>query len=277
MRSKLFYVLFALVLFSINCSASRELTHPTLQATLWVQNATEYKALTTMVYQTAEEYLQQALNDKNWTAELTQTGKDIAQLPPAIVLDIDETVLDNSPFQARMIQKNSDFDAAAWNKWVQEASAKAIPGAVAFTNAANDLGITVIYLSNRDAATEEATRENLKAAGFPISQTTDVVLLMGEKEEWTSAKTTRRLTVAENFRILMLFGDDFNDFLPAKNISEAERNALLEEHRSFLGKRWFMLPNPVYGSWVNAMYNFDRNLTPQQREALLKNHLHTGQ
>ena len=160
---------------------------------------------------------------------------------------------------------------------MREGQADAVPGAVAFTNAANDLGITVIYLSNRNADTEAETRENLKTLGFPISEKTDVVLLKGEQENWTSAKTARRAYVAENFRIVMLFGDDFNDFLPAKNITEEERNNLLDEHRANFGKKWFILPNPVYGSWNDAMFNFDRSLTPEQKEAAIKAHLHTKQ
>ena len=271
---------FAFILFSFAACTSpkkNSLSHSTLQATLWVQNSAEYQAMTSMAYQTAATYLEQALNDETWVAELTQEGKELTGLPSAVVLDIDETVLDNSPFQARMIEQNSEYNSEEWEKWVREGQADAVPGAVAFTNAANDLGITVIYLSNRNADTEAETRENLKTLGFPISEETDVVLLKGEQENWTSAKTARRAYVAENFRIVMLFGDDFNDFLPAKNITEEERNNLLDEHRANFGKKWFILPNPIYGSWNDAMFNFDRSLTPEQKEAAIKAHLHTKQ
>ena len=230
-----------------------------------------------MAYQTATTYLEEALAEKSWTAELTQLGANIENLPAAIVLDIDETVLDNSPFQARMIEQNSDYNPVEWEKWVREAQADATPGAIAFTNAAHDLGITVIYLSNRNADTEPETRQNLSALGFPVSEKTDVVLLKGEKENWTSAKTARRAFVAESFRIVMLFGDDFNDFLPAKNITEVQREELLEKHRANFGERWFILPNPIYGSWNDAMFNFDRSLSPEQRQAAIEAHLHKKQ
>ncbi len=253
------HLLFLIPLFPLaSCTAtkpnvaSEEQVHPTLQATLWVQNAVEFDALTSMAYQTASGKIQDALSDKSWSAELTQIGREIESLPPAIILDIDETVLDNSPFQARMIAKNSGYDPVDWEKWVLEASADAISGAVELTNNAAEAGITVIYLSNRDANTEEATRKNLEALGFPISQETDVVLLKGEQENWTSSKVNRRLMVASNYRILMLFGDDFNDFLPAKNMSGKERDALLEKHRDMFGTKWFIMPNPVYGSWTGT-------------------------
>ncbi|HCD52679.1 MAG TPA: hypothetical protein DEQ34_09550 [Balneolaceae bacterium] len=265
-----------LLIIHTGCSTTKPV-HPTLQATLWVQNSVEYDALTTMAYQSAEQHLKDALEDENWSAELTQQGKDISSLPPVIVLDIDETVLDNSPFQARMIRHNSDYDPVAWEEWVAEAQADAVPGAVAFTQKAAEMGITVIYLSNRTADSETATRENLAALGFPLSGATDVVLLKGEKEDWTSAKTARRAYVANNFRILMLFGDDFNDFLPAKKITEARRNELLSEHRSYFGERWFILPNPVYGSWNDAMFNFERGLSDEQKQVLIEEHLHPKQ
>jgi acid phosphatase len=266
-----------LVLFSfVACSTTKQTTvHPTLQATLWVQNAVEYDALSLMAYQTASTSLDSALADKNWTASLEQANMNVSNLPPAIVLDIDETVLDNSPFQARMIAKNSGYDPVEWEKWVLESNADPVSGAVAFTRLASDKGITIIYLSNRDAATENATRQNLKDLGFPISEDTDVVLLKGEQENWTSSKIERRQMVAQNYRILMLFGDDFNDFLPAKNMTEQSRNNLLEEHKANIGKKWFVLPNPIYGSWNDAMFNFDRSLSEKEKQQILDAHLNT--
>lgn len=257
------------------CSSSNNITtNPSLQATLWVQNSVEFDALAIMAYQTAGFKLDEALADKNWSASVEQESMDVSELPPAIILDIDETVLDNSPFQARMIAQNSEYNSSAWEKWVLEANADAIAGAVDFTNKAAKKGITVIYLSNREANTEEETRQNLIAEGFPISKETDVVLLKGEQENWTSAKIERRKKVASSYRIIMLFGDDFNDFLPAKNISEMQRDALLKQYKNNIGTKWFVLPNPIYGSWNDAMFNFDRSLTDEQKLEALEKHLH---
>lgn len=269
---KLSFFLIPLLIFTA-CSTTKPV-HPTLQATLWVQNAVEFDALTLMAYQTAATKIQDALLDKSWTAELTQIDQNIESLPPVVVLDIDETVLDNSPFQARMIAKNSGFDPIEWEKWVLEANADAIAGAVQFTTQAAEAGITIIYLSNREGNTEEATRKNLAELGFPISDSDDVVLLKNERPNWTSSKVERRNFVASNYRVLMLFGDDFNDFLPAKNITEAERDSLLEKYQSNFGERWFIMPNPIYGSWNDAMFNFDRSLTEKERQTLIEAHLH---
>ncbi|MFY0684196.1 MAG: hypothetical protein JXR20_06570 [Balneola sp.] len=272
---KLLHHLLLLLIFFIGaCSSSNKISsHKTLQATLWVQNSVEYDALATMAYQSASAKLEAALANKEWTASLDQSQGNFSSLPPAIVLDIDETVLDNSPFQARMIAQNSEYNPSEWEKWVLEGNADAVAGAVDFTNQANRKGITVIYLSNRDANTEEATRQNLIDLGFPISEDTDVVLLKGEQENWTSSKIERRKMVAQNYRILMLFGDDFNDFLPAKNMTQGKRDDLLEKHKSNIGEKWFVLPNPIYGSWNDAMVNFDRSLSAEEKQRILDERL----
>ncbi|MGM0589150.1 MAG: 5'-nucleotidase, lipoprotein e(P4) family [Bacteroidota bacterium] len=237
--------------------------HETLQATLWIQHAAEYDALTRQAYRSAQQWLDPALQDSSWTAAIEQKT-DYQDLPPAIILDVDETVLDNSPFQARMIQQNSGYDPKAWTDWVLESQADAIEGAVALTQAAASKGIQVFYVTNRDAQTEQATRQNLIDEGFPVDQQTDVVLLKDEQPEWTSDKTTRRSHIARNYRIIMLFGDDLNDFVSAKNITERRRNAFVQQYESKWGQAWFVLPNPIYGSWEGAMFDGQRPSTRPQ-------------
>lgn len=251
MKNLHFFPLLSLLIIS-GCST----TNPSLQSlqgTAWVQRAAEYDMIALQTYQNAQNKLETALNDSAWTAELTQTGYAFWDLPPAVVLDIDETVLDNSPYQARLIQNKETYTDESWNAWVEEAQAEAVPGALSFTNRAQSLGVTVIYLSNRDASTESATRNNLIKLGFPVSDDMDVILLKEELPDWTSAKTARRAFVAENYRILMLFGDDMNDFFPAKDISHDSREQMLAKHREKIGSTWYVLPNPVYGSWARTL------------------------
>ena len=187
-------------------------------------------------------------------------------LPPAIILDVDETVLDNSYYQARIILDREQYDPQTWNDWVREARATALAGAVDLTRRADDLGITVYYITNRDAEVEEATIRNLREEGFPVSDGS--VLTNGARPCWTSAKTARRAYVAENHRILMLFGDDLNDFLPARSLSVDEREELTERYRDRWGIQWFILPNPVYGSWERSLYHGTDNLSEEERRNL---------
>ena len=260
---------------TVSCgTTSQTVDHPTTQATLWVQNAAEYQALTTQTYQTATSNLALAIEDSYWSAVLEQ-GEKYQDLPPAIILDVDETVLDNSAFQARMIEQNLSFDIEKWNDWVMEAKADAVPGALDFTKLAAEKGIMIFYLTNREASVEEGTRENLKDLGFPLSSDKDVILSNNERENWTSDKINRREYVAEQYRVIMLFGDDLNDFLPAKNISESKRDSLVTENQRKWGRKWYVLPNPVYGSWEQALYDFDNSLSDKEKAEIIKKKLDT--
>jgi len=267
--------LLLLSLLFLSCAATKETSdHPTTQATLWVQNAAEYRALTSMVYQTAISNLALAKEDSYWSAVPFQEN-NCQDLPPAVILDVDETVLDNSAFQARMIKQGADFDIEQWNDWVMEANADAVPGALKFTKLASEEGITVFYLTNREASVEEGTRKNLRALGFPLSGNQDVILSNNERSNWTSDKINRRKFVAENYRVLMLFGDDLNDFIPAKDISEEERENLVNDNHRKWGQQWYILPNPVYGSWEQALYNFSNSMSEEEKEAIIMRKLET--
>ena len=237
----------------------------TLFATLWTQTAAEYDALTLQAYQTAERMLDLALADSGWTASLEQQP-GYENLPPAIILDVDETVLDNSYYQARIIRDRQSYDPDTWNDWVREADATALAGALDLTQAASEAGIAVFYITNRDAQVEQETVQNLRESGFPVADGS--VLTNGARPGWTSAKTARRTFVAQNHRILMLFGDDLNDFLPARSISVEQRDRLTEEHREKWGVQWFILPNPVYGSWERALYYGTDDLSEEERRDL---------
>ncbi|HJU86442.1 MAG TPA: HAD family acid phosphatase [Gemmatimonadota bacterium] len=237
--------------------------HPTLFATLWQQTSAEYRASALQAYDAAREDLPIALADSGWTAAVEQEGHDFSTLPPAVVLDVDETVLDNSPQQARTILAGRSFDPEAWGAWVDEARAPAVPGARDFLALADSLGVAVFYVTNRDHPLEESTRRNLEAEGLPLDPELDTVLSRGEREGWGSDKASRRAAVAERYRILLLVGDDFNDFVSAR-LPREERDRLLERYRDRWGDRWFMIPNPVYGSWENALYG-EADDTPEER------------
>lgn len=243
-----------------------------LHAVLWTQTATEYAALTKQAYAAARATLDDALADPTWTAMPEQLAMgNYEALPPAVVLDVDETVLDNAAYQARLIEDGGVFERASWSAWVEEAAAPAVPGVLAFTQAAADLGVTVIYLTNRRGSGEAATRRNLEALGFPVHDDFDAVLTRGdltrtgEPEFDTSEKGPRREHVAERFRVLQLFGDNLGDFLSDVETSPEERDELAEPYAEWWGSRWFMLPNPQYGSWEGALFDFDYGLTRDER------------
>jgi 5'-nucleotidase (lipoprotein e(P4) family) len=242
--------------------------HETLRATLWVQTAAEFPALFLQAYRAGVVVLPEALDDRQWTAAPVEQRTGYQDLPPAVVLDIDETVLDNSPYQARRIEAQGEFTPQSWNEWVLEARAAPLPGALEFTRTADSLGVAVFYVSNREAELEDATRENLLEVGFPLGDgTEDRILSRSERPDWGSDKTTRRAYIASRYRILMVVGDDLNDFVPAR-ISREERSALVERYRDYWGERWIVLPNPIYGSWESAVTEWNPDLTPEERRRL---------
>lgn len=276
LKVKLFgFCILFLSLFSA-CQSTKTLQHPATRSTLWVQHSAEYDALTVTIYKAAANYLELALKNSQWTAYPPQQGKNIRSLPPAIIVDVDETVLDNSAFQARMIKQGRNYSSEAWNSWVMEAKAEATPGALNFLRAAAKRNIDIYYLTNREAKVEEGTQKNLKALGFPFSDSRDHILSKNEQPEWTSKKANRRAAVASNHRILMLFGDNLNDFIPAENISKSQRANLVSTYYDMWGKKWFILPNPMYGSWEKALYNFE-DLSPSEIRKQKVNQLDTKQ
>jgi len=222
--------------------------HTILNATLYVQNAAEYRAAALQIYANARRALDDALADPTRTGALEETANDPAQ-PPAIVVDADETVLDNTPFEARVIRAGTTYDAAMWKAWTAEGVAGAIPGALSFLNYAKSRGVTVFYVTNRDEDERTGTRRNLEQLGFPLDPNVDTLLL---RVNGVSDKSPRRAQVAASYRLLLLVGDDLNDFTNMREKSWRERDELVTRMESWWGTRWFVLPNPMYGSWENA-------------------------
>jgi len=232
-------------------------------ATLWYQTSAEFRANAVQTYATASAMLPTALADKNWTALPNQKGQ-YQQLPPAIIVDIDETILDNSPTAAEGILTNTGFDPKRWDYWVSLASAKAVPGAVQFVNKAEAAGVKVLYISNRECKKrdnstkacpqKDDTLENLMAVGIQKIDASQI-WLKSEQPGWTSEKESRRELAVKDFRIIMSIGDDFGDFLPnvKKNITPDQRFALVEQYENYWGTKWFVLPNPTYGSWETIL------------------------
>jgi len=218
---------------------------------VWFRTSVEYRAAAAQAYRLASLMLERALADRAWTAALEQTG-DVAAKPPAVILDVDETVLDNSESEERNIREGVAYSDARWNTWCEERKAVPIPGAVEFTRWATAKGVAVFYVTNREHAVEAATRDNLAKHGFPLDAGRDTVLTKGERPEWGSDKSSRRSVVAKDFRVLLLVGDDFGDFVQGARGTLAARRALDEANAAMWGVKWIVLPNPLYGSWKTA-------------------------
>lgn len=228
--------------------------HENLNATLWMQGAAEYRLDTQAKYRQAKATLDRAIADRRWTAAVEQSG-DVSQLRPlAVIMDLDETVLDNSVFQGELTKRRTVFSLELWNAWVARGEAAALPGALDFISYAESRGVTVFYVTNRTAEGEAATRTNLERLGIRLPANIDTLMTAGEKPGWTSDKTSRRAAVAETHRILMLVGDDLGDFIAAYREMPEDRISAAQRHAAWWGERWVLLANPAYGSWEAALY-----------------------
>jgi acid phosphatase len=145
------------------------------------------------------------------------------------------------------------FDAASWSAWVQERRARAVPGAVEFTQWAAAQGIAVFYVTNRDAADGAATADNLRALGLPLPTEAERLLLLDNARGFGSDKVSRRQLVDRDFRVIGLFGDNLGDFVSGIRADNATRAQRLATYRNWWGERWYALPNTMYGSWVDAL------------------------
>ena len=211
------------IIFLTACATTRPAPAPCnpalalVNATAWLKTAAEYRAIATQTYSVARDALDAAL------ATPADTNR-----PPAVILDLDETAMLNLPFEARMVSQGKTYDQKEWSHWVSEAAATAVPGAAEFLAYARSRGVTPFYITNRLAAEEAATRRNLVTLGYPLDPNEDTLLTRGERPEWSSGdKTPRRDYVASHYRVLLMFGDDLNDFLPAQGRTIDERFDLI--------------------------------------------------
>jgi len=224
--------------------------------------------LARQAYTTGQLALDEALDDPTWTASDEQERQgNFANLPAAVVLDIDETVLDNSAYQARLIRDRANYSSESWAAWTAEEAATAISGAQKYAREADARGIAVVYITNRKLAEESATRNNLRALGFPVAQHENGILSRGERPEWSSSdKTLRREAVATRYRILQLVGDNLGDFIEVSG-DAAQRREAAARYADYWGMRWIVLPNPNYGSWESALFGGDYKKTAAQQRA----------
>ena len=232
-----------------------------LNAVLWVQRSAGYRANSISLFRAAADHLDAALAEPNWDA-LVPAERELAApakgLKPAVIMDIDETVLDNSPYQARLVATGQEYDEATWAEWVAEKKARPVPGVLEFAKAAQAKGVTLLYLSNRAQHLQDATLANLRAAGLPVKDDS-VFLGLGTHvegcEQNGSEKLCRRRLAGREYRVLMQFGDQLGDFVEIVANTPEARAGLLEEYGDWFGERWWMLANPTYGSWEPALFN----------------------
>ncbi|WP_020472017.1 5'-nucleotidase, lipoprotein e(P4) family [Zavarzinella formosa] len=222
-----------------------------MAANVYLQTSAEYRACCLQVYRTAGQQL---------LSKLKSGGLNLTK--PAIIMDLDETVLDNSAFQTFLYKNNLEYTDDLWAEYEETApqDVTLIPGAKAFIDMAEGLGVTVIYISNRTDKFKSKTIEALENLKINVKGIADRIHLKAEK---SSDKSARREAVAAKYNVMMLFGDNLRDFSEAFAAPKLPKEATTEDYCKAIKQRlaaaddaachwgvdWFVLPNPVYGEW----------------------------
>ena len=227
---------------------------------LWMRTSAEYRALAYQGYNVAMNAVKMAVTDPSHQRK-----------PLAIVLDADETVVDNTKLMGESIANgNGRFDAPWWRQAVHQGKSQAMPGAVEFLNEVHKQGVEIFYVSNRYAPVNlDVTIQNFKELGFP-SVDKDHVLLF-EKD---SDKQPRFDMIAKKYYVVVYMGDNAGDFpIGTKGKTLAERNGIIDAHKEDFGTTFVVFPNPAYGSWVSALAKGYQNLSPEEQKQVNNQYL----
>lgn len=237
---------------------TEDLNEQLMMATLWVQNSAEFRALSYQTFSLAKMLVEKDLLDET------------VEEPRAIVVDLDETILDNSPYEAWLIGQDRGYSSSTWNPWIRLGVAPAMPGAVDFLKFCEENNVEVFYVSNRkvldDNSGYEGTVKNLKALGLPNVDEEHVLLRTG-----SSNKDERRAIAQDGRHIVLYMGDNLNDFLhDFADLTVEERFAKTDEYKEEFGKKFVVMPNPMYGEWEGAMYEFNWGASAQEKDQMRK-------
>jgi len=216
-----------------------------VMSVLWYQKSAEMRALYYQAYNIAKLMLNKHI------AELDCSAKK------AIIVDIDETILNNSPFEANLIETGEQYTPETWKQWTDLAKAEALPGAVEFLNYAASKNVEVFYISNRKINELKSTMKNLKKHNFPYVDKNHIFLKTSRDVACnvSTRKKKRREKVAKEYEILLLIGDDLNDFSEIfANRSDDFGFGMVDKYKDKFGNRFIILPNPMYGAWEKAIY-----------------------
>ena len=250
-----YILILILTIVSCNQTEYKPSNEYKIQAQVWTQNSAEYRAL-----------CYQAFNAAKMNLDAIFFFEKKYDKPLAIIADVDETVLDNSPYDGKLILNNTTYNRESWVEWGNLEIAEAIPGALEFLKYASEKNVEIFYISNRYSEQLDATVNNLKKLGFPDTKKSNVLLRSNNR-----SKSDRRKSVYKDYEVIMLLGDnlaDFNDDFEEK-ISE-ERTKLTDNLSNDFGTKLIVLPNPNYGDWESNGIFEGKSLSDQQKYSTRK-------
>lgn len=232
---------------TVSESYSKQLSQQNVDAVIWTATSAE------MFYASHQAF---DLANYKLRAKLNKEEKD---RPMAVVMDLDETVIDNSPYSIEQIALGKTFNPDTWYEWCMEANAELLPGALAFIKKCEELNVEVFYISNRSVETLEGTIANLQK--FGIKATSRNVLL----KEDESDKTSRRNIVLAKYDVLLYLGDNLRDFSEIfKDRASNYGKDVVQEELGNLRENFILIPNPMYGDWKAPLYG-EKRLSQEEK------------
>lgn len=250
----------------VACTVERQTHDPHSDlGLLWVKHSAEYQAISRQVYQSATAALPRLIADTSWSALPGQ--KNASELPPAVILDVDETVVSNVDFQ---LEHERPFANYKLDEWTRRTDATPVTGVADFVAAARAQGVRVFFITNRPCELvtgnddpcpqKQSTIDDIIEIGI---ETDAEHVLLSEEQGWNREKSVRRELIASTHRVIMLVGDDITDFIPCtrskpampctEGASSESRYNSVAEYTRYWGNGWYILPNPMHGSWTSAM------------------------
>ena len=247
------------------CSTSKQVSQSTSRvpvniavtgkifASLYQQKAAEYRALCLQAFNIARLRVDENL-------------QTMAAKPKAIITDIDETILDNSAYEVHQTLQGKDYESASWYQWTDMSNADTVPGAPSFLKYAASKGITIFYITNREERERAGTLLNLQKFNLPNADNAHLLVRQG-----ISSKEIRRQVVATTHDVILLLGDnlaDFSSMFDKKMLDERRQNT--DELAAAFGKKFIVIPNPVYGDWESSINKYNYTLSPAQKDSVIK-------
>jgi 5'-nucleotidase (lipoprotein e(P4) family) len=256
------------IVFLFACKSSKHTVISTAQ-TLTQNVSLNGKLFTALFQQRAAEYRALCLQGYNIARIRIDSYTKQTDKPLAIITDIDETILDNSPYAVHQAYNGKEYEPASWYEWTDKSAADTMPGATAFLQYVASKNIQVFYVTNREDRERTTTLANLKRFNLPNA---DEIHLYTKQN--TSSKEARRQQILERYDVILLMGDNLADLsVLFDKKTETERNNNVDALASDFGKKLIVFPNPNYGDWENSLYKFNYKLTQAQKDSVLKAHL----
>ncbi len=256
------------IVFLLACKSSKLATKP-VDKTLPQNVSLNGKLFTAMFQQRAAEYRALCLQGYNAARMRIDAYPKLTDKPLAIITDIDETILDNSPYAVHQAYNGKEYEAATWYEWTDKSAADTMPGAAAFLQYAASKNIQIFYVTNREDRERTSTLANLKRFGLPNA---DEIHLYTKQN--TSSKEARRKQILERYDVVLLMGDNLADLsVLFDKKTETERSNNVDALAAEFGRKLIVFPNPNYGDWENSLYKFNYKLSQAQKDSVLKANL----